>query len=336
MSMGKKTNRKNKGRNGGPSKKINITMRTALAGTAVLLAALGVFIARASWPRYEWYVEEGLESAWLRVLNTAGPPGSFKREIVFLPAGERVPENPGGFIITTSREETQAPVVVYPRLSFTLEYEGAHVLALDPWMVYRQHMFPSLSRPRVESASGGEGVLVLPGKDPAAVRAWTARMVQEAPGVFPRDQAVWDAAAASLFADGRFRRGSDAFTWQDVWYFLFDDEPAWVYAPMSRIRDLPSYRTSILAAAPFPEPGGVNVISFQARILWAIPVGNAKTRAKLKRPLEWLKSAETQTIIADELRWLPANPEGQPYDPAAMSARLAWLTASYVWEDGQK
>jgi hypothetical protein len=315
-------------------KKFNITMRTALAGTALLLAALGIFILRASWPRYVWYVEEGYESAWIRALNAAGPPGSFKKEVVVLAAGKRPPENAAGFFITARREETRAPVVVYPRLSFTLEYEGAHVLALDPWLIYRQHIFPSLSRRRVEAVSGGEGNLILPGRDAAAVRAWTARIVQEAPGIFPPEQAAWDAAAASLFSGGRFRKGSETFTWQDAWYFLFDDEPAWVYAPMSRIRELPNYRSSILAAAPFPEPGGVNVISFQARILWAIPVGKAGTQAKLKQPLEWLKSAETQTIIADELRWLPANPEGQPYDPAAMSARLAWLTASYVWEDG--
>ncbi|MDR2257636.1 MAG: hypothetical protein LBE14_00650 [Treponema sp.] len=334
-----KTNGKSGNRGGGPAgrsgKKFNITLRFALAGAALLLAALGICMAWAARPRYEWYVEEGFESAWLRVLNTAGPPGSFKSAPVVLAAGEKPPENPGGFLITTRREETRAPVIVYPRLSFTLEYEGAHVLALDPWMIYRQHIFPSLSRRRIESAAGGEGILVLPGKDPAAVRAWTARMVQEAPGIFPRDQAVWDAATASLFTGSRFQRGSDTFTWQDVWYALFGDEPAWVYAPMSRIRDLPDYRTNILAAAPFPEPGNANVISFQARILWAIPAGDAKVRAKLRQPLEWLKSAGTQTVIADNLRWLPANPEGQPYDPAAMSARLAWLTASYVWEDGR-
>jgi hypothetical protein len=120
-----------------------------------------------------------------------------------------------------------------------------------------------------------------------------------------------------------------------VWYFLFGDDPAWVYAPMSRVRDLPDYRSSILEATVFPEPGNGNTIGFQAQILWAIPAGDARTLSKLKKPLEWLKSAGTQTIIADTLRWLPANPEGQPYDPAAMSARIVWLTASYVWEDGR-
>jgi hypothetical protein len=302
---------------------------------ALVLLAAGIMAILASRPRYIWYVEEGLESEWRRVINSAGPPGDFKKTPVVLRAGEQAPEKPGGFVITTSREKTDNPVRVYPRLSFILEHEGAHVLALDPWMIFRNHEFPALSRLRVESAAGGSGDLLLPGKDPAAIRAWTARLVQEAPGVFPEDRDPWRAAEAALFDGSRFRQGSRSFTWQDVWYFLFGDEPAWVYAPMSRIRELPNYRSSILAASPFPEPGSVNAITLQAKILWAIPAGNTKTQAKMKRSLEWLKSAETQTIIAGELRWLPANPEGQPYDPAAMSARLAWLTASYVWEDGE-
>jgi hypothetical protein len=310
-----------------------------LAGAAVLLAALGVSAVLASRPRYVWYVEEGLESAWSRVINTAGSPKNFKPELAVLRPGETPPGKPGGFIITTHRdthrEKTGAPLTIYPRLSFTLEHEGAHVLALDPWMVFRNHRFPPLTRRRIEAAGGGEGMLLIPGRDPAAIRAWTARLVQEGPGVFSPDQAVWDAAEASLFADSRFRRGSDAFTWQDVWYFLFGDDPAWVYAPMSRIRDLPDYRSSILEAAVFPGPGEGDAIGFQAQILWAVPVGDGRTRSKLKNPLEWLKNAETQTMIADTLRWLPANPGGQPYDPAAMSARIAWLTASYVWEDGR-
>jgi hypothetical protein len=334
MGTEKKGNGRGRGSAGASGKKFNISLRTVLAGAALLLAILGIIAARAAWPRYEWYVEEEIESAWVRVINTAGAPDGFKKRIVTLAAGAEAPERPGGFVITTRREETTAPVVIYPRLSFTLEHQGAHVLALDPWMVYRQHMFPSLSRRRIESSGGGEGILAIPGKDPTAVRAWTARLVQSAPGVFPEEQAAWDSAAASLFTGSRFQKGSDAFTWQDVWRFLFADEPAWVYAPMSRVRDLPNYRSSILEATPFPEPGSENVIGFQARILWAIPVGDAKTQAQLAGALEWLKSAETQTVIADHLRWLPANPEGQPYDPAAMSARLAWLTASYVWEDG--
>jgi hypothetical protein len=305
-----------------------------LAGTALALALAGIVVGLALRPRYVWYVEEGLESEWRRVINTAGAPKNFQKEPVILRAGETAPARAGGFVITTRRERSENPVTVYPRLSFTLEHEGAHVLALDPWMIFRNHRFPGLSRSRIESAAGGSGELLVPGKDPAAVRAWTARMVQEAPGVFPEDPELWKAAEASLFADSRFRQGSRSFAWQDVWFFLLGENTAWTYAPLSRVRDLPNYRSSILEASPFPEPGNANVICLQARILWAIPAGNDRTRKKLEKTLDWLKAAETQTFIADTFQWLPANPDGKPYDPLAMSARLAWLTASYVWETG--
>jgi hypothetical protein len=306
-----------------------------LAGAALLLAAVGIAVGLARKPRYVWYVEEGLESEWRRVVNTAGPPKNFQKEPVILRAGETAPDTPGGFVITTRRERGENLVKVYPRLSFILEHEGAQVLALDPWMIFRNHRFPGLPRSRIESLAGGSGDLLVPGKDPAAVRAWTARLVQEAPGVFPEDRELWDAAEASLFEGRRFRQGSYSFSWQDVWFFLLGENTAWTYAPLSRVRDLPNYRSSILEASPFPEPGNVNAICLQARILWAVPAGNDQTRKKLEKALDWLKDAETQTRIADEFRWLPANPDGKPYDPLAMSARLAWLTASYVWEAGE-
>jgi hypothetical protein len=331
----KKSKKQKGGKEGAGTGPRKLPRAVIFGGAAVLLAA-GIFAALASRPRYVWYVEEGLESEWRRVINTAAPPRSFQKEPVLIRAGEKAPSSPGGFVITTIREKTEEPVTVYPRLSFVLEHEGAQVLALDPWMIFRNHQFPALPRSRVEAAGGGTGLLLIPGRDPAAVRAWTARLVQEAPGEFPADQAVWDAARTALFSGGRFQRGAETFNWSDVWAALLGDDTAWTYAPMSRVRDLPNYRASILEASPFPEPGGANAITLQARILWALPAGNAKTRARLaKRPREWLQSAKTQTIIADTLRWLPANPEGQPYDPAAMSARLAWLTASFVWEDGR-
>jgi hypothetical protein len=329
-----KSKKRNSGKRGAETRPRKLPWAVILGGAAVLLAA-GIFAALSSRPRYVWYVEAGLESEWRRILNAASPPRSFKKEPVSIRAGEKAPAGPGGFVITTVREKTENPVTVYPRLSFILEHEGAQVLALDPWMIFRNHQFPSLPRSRIE-AGGGAGLLLIPGRDPAAVRAWTARLVQEAPGKFPADQPVWDAARTALFSGGRFQRGAETFNWSDVWASLLGDAAAWTYAPMSRVRDLPNYRSSILEATPFPEPGGANAITLQARILWALPAGDAKTRARLKkRPLEWLKSAKTQTIIADTLRWLPANPEGQPYDPAAMSARLAWLTASFIWEDGR-
>jgi hypothetical protein len=278
-------------------------------------------------------VEEGLEEAWGEVLESASPPRSFKKEPVSLKRGEAPPEGARGFLITTRRAESEDPISFYPRLSFTLEYEGAHVLALDPWMIFRNHQFPSLTRSRVDSTAGGSGMLLIAGQDPASLRAGTARLSQESAGVFPRERERWEAVQDSLFTNNRFRRGSATFTWQDVWFFLLGDDPAWVYAPISKVRELPNYRSSILEATVFPEPAGtVNRIGLQARLLWAVPLGRAE---KLEKSLAWLKHWETQTIIANALRWLPADPEGKPFNPVAMSARIAWLTCAYVWEDNE-
>jgi hypothetical protein len=186
----KKLKKRGGGKAGAGARPRKLSPGAVLAAAAVLLAALGVFAVLASRPQYVWYVEEGLEPAWNRVINAAGSPKNFKGELAVLRPGETPPNKPGGFIITTHREKTGAPLTIYPRLSFTLEYEGAHVLALDPWMVFRSHRFPPLTRSRIEAAGGGEGILLLPGRDPASIRAWTARLVQEAPGVFPPDQAV--------------------------------------------------------------------------------------------------------------------------------------------------
>jgi hypothetical protein len=173
------------------------------------------------------------------------------------------------------------------------------------------------------------------GQDPAVIRAWTARLIQESPGLFPPEREAWEVLRGSLFTNSRFRQGSATFTWQDVWFFLLGTDTAWTYAPISKVRELPNYRSSILEATVFPEPAGANRFGMQARILWAIPLGNERTRAKLKKSLAWLKNWETQTIIANALRWLPADPDGKPYNPVAMSARIAWLTCSYVWEDNE-
>jgi hypothetical protein len=282
-------------------------------------------------------VEEGLEDAWEEVLETASPPRSFKKEPLILPRGESPPQEARGFLITTRRDPAaEGPISLYPRLSFTLEYEGAHVLALDPWMIFRNHQFPSLTRSRVDSLAGGTGLLLIPGQDPAAVRAWTARLIQESPGVFPQEGEPWEVLQDSLFTNNRFRQGAATFTWQDVWFFLLWNDPAWVYAPISKVRELPNYRSSILEATVFPEPAGpVNRFGLQTRLLWAIPLGDGRTLVRLGKSLEWLKHWETQTIIADVLRWVPADPDGRPFNPAAMSARIAWLTCSYVWEDNE-
>jgi hypothetical protein len=296
---------------------------------ALVFAAAVVLVLKPGASRFTWYVEEGLEAPWQEILSSA--PGNFPAQPLVLPVGESPPAGAKGFLITSRRAAAEGPVTVYPRLSFDLEYQGAHVLAVDLWMLFRNHQVPPLPRGRIDSLSGGDGMLLVPGRDEAAIGAWTAQLLQENPGLFPADREVWDRTAASLFDNERFSQGSRTFNWNDVWFFLFGGRTAWTYAPLSRVRELPDYRTSILEASVFPEKNP-QVISLQARILWAVPLGEEETVRRLDETLKWLKKAETQTLIADALHWLPADPDGKPYNPAAMSAKLAWLTASYIYE----
>jgi hypothetical protein len=324
--MNDKTKKWNSKEGQGRGRLLRRPVLIAAAALVVIGAAL-ITVSRSR--RYTWYVEEGLESAWSRVLARAGVPKGFNNEINIIKSGAPLPPDAEGFFITTRRAAASEMVTVYPRLSFDLEYAGAHVLALDPWMIFRDHRRPALMRERV--AEGGEGKLLLPGRDEGVINAWTAQLVRDREGAFPADRAAWDKVRNSLFHDKRFFRGSATLNWQDAWFFLAQEEAAWVYAPLSRVRELPNFRSSMLEASVFPAPG--NGIGLQARILWAIPQGNAKTLDRLKKePLAWLKNPAHQTIMADALEWLPADPDGEPFDPSAMTAKRAWLTASFVWE----
>jgi len=108
-------------------------------------------------------------------------------------------------------------------------------------------------------------------------------------------------------------------------------ETAWVYAPLSAIRNYPNFRKSILAATPFPEPH-TNRYSLQATLLWALPLGSPEEQKKMGQTIEWLRRPETQTVIADTLGWIPADPYGKPYDPVSLASHRNWLTAAYVYE----
>jgi hypothetical protein len=301
----------------------------ALLLIVALVFAAVALVLNLGTPKLIWYVEEGLEAPWQEILSSG--PGDFPAKPVVLPVGKSPPAGAGGVFITSRRAAAEEPVTVYPRLSFDLEYQGAHVLAVDPWMIFRSRQVPPLPRQRIDALSGGDGILLLPGRDGASIGAWIAQILQESPGVFPMDRDAWDRTAASLFDNERFYQGSRTFNWNDVWFFLLSGRTSWAYASLSKMREQPDYRTSALEASVFPGENP-QVISMQARILWAVPLGGEKTAQQLDETLEWLKKGETQTLIADALHWLPASPDGIPYNPAAMSAKLAWLTASYIYE----
>jgi hypothetical protein len=102
-----------------------------------------------------------------------------------------------------------------------------------------------------------------------------------------------------------------------------------VYAPLSAIRRYPHFRKSILVADPFPEH---NTRHLQVTLLWAVPLGSPEEQKKMGKTIAWLKKPETQTVIADNLDWIPADPYGKPYDPVSMTSHRNWLTTKYIYE----
>jgi hypothetical protein len=301
------------------------------AGAFVLLGAGLFFLLR---PKPLWYVEAGLASSWTRSLRDAENPPFNRMEL--LPE-EGQPSKAFGFIITrrgpAGERQGDAPVLLYPGLARTREYNGALVLALDPWMVFRKHQDPGLARDRVEAAGGRAGLLLLPGEDKAAVRAWLSQILQESPGVFPPGQETWAEAERNLLRSRRFQSGASSFAWNDMWIMLFRDNPAWVYAPLSLVRGLPPYRMGLLDAARFPEPSGWNEYGIQAEVLWAIPFGTDKQKQKLAGAADWLRDGKTQTQIANTLGWIPANSGGIPYNTVSRESQLTWLRSSFIWQN---
>ena len=292
-----------------------------------LLAAALVIFSGCKKQQLVWYVQPEFERAWTRFFRNAKPPVSFK-EVREWDGGE-VPEEPG-FLITTAPFEKKEKVSIYYLLPYEQEYQGAYVLALDPWMVFHKHTNPELRADRVYSERGGSGLLLITGRDSDNVDAWTARFVQQTPGVFP-DEEAWQEMEKNLFRGNRFPQGAQSYNWQDVFFRLMGNEPAWVYAPLSAIRRYQNPRKAILEATAFPERGENNQYSLQANLLWAVPVGSEKEKRKLAPVIKWLKNPATQTAIANILDWIPADPYGIPYDPVSMSAHRNWLTAAYVY-----
>jgi len=276
-----------------------------------------------------WYVQKGYERTWNQILRTGKPPVAFRDVQVWDEIG--IPPD-HGFLITTAPWEKTNKVDVYPNLSYTLEYSGAAVLALDPWMIFRKHINPGLTANRVYPDTGGDGFLLIPGKDTRYTQAWTARLVQKSPGEFPADDAVWQNCENNLFKGSRFPNGANSYNWQDVLFRLMGSERAWVYAPLSAIRDYRNPQKAVLEATAFPEIPGNKQYSLHAdKILWALPIGTDREKSKLAPVLKWLKNPATQTVIADALGWIPADPYGTPFDPVSLSSHRNWLTAKYIY-----
>ncbi|MDR0877606.1 MAG: hypothetical protein LBN21_06100 [Treponema sp.] len=316
-------------------KKIGAKRIRLLIIAASVVAAAAV-LCIVFWPRPVWYVQADFEREWIRILRQVDPP--FTRIKIY--DGD-IPQKGLGFCITgdirswagqagtEGNDAVPAAMAFYPRLSDTREYQGARVLALDPWMVFYRHAGLPLTRSRADGP--GEGTLILPGADEKAVWAWAAQSLQTQPGVFSAESGAWDAALRDLKNDSRFQPGADAYRWAEALSLLMRAENAWLYAPLSQVRELPSYRMGLLTAQHFPVKSNWNVFGLQADILWAVPVGKTGQSKKQQAWAAWLGDALTQTAIADELRWIPAHPQGAPYNPISRDAQLAWISGSFVW-----
>jgi hypothetical protein len=329
-------------------KKRGLTRRNfpkiALGGALLLLAAgAALFAVHWSRPRPAWYVEPGLEQLWGELLEKAPVPPPFTRLVAYDPAAGIRKGRYGVIIAKTLPEEGAAPsseegppLRLYPGLYQDRSgYRGAIPLVLDPWLVLRKTSDPPLTLER--ALVGGEGALIFPGAEPEAALAWVTQLLQSSPGSFPPEKQAWDDAERLLvYGNRRFQPGAPTYTWLDAWIKLLQDEAAWLYAPLSRTRGLTAYDAGRLDATIFPIPGDWNTYGLQAEILWAVPRATPKPSegqaALLNEAKAWLSSAETQTVIAGILGWIPAQAGGVPYDTLAREAQLAWFSSSFIWQ----
>jgi hypothetical protein len=294
--------------------------------------------------RLTWYVEAGLERQWRELLEKAPTPPPFTRRSVFDPA---VGTGKGRGVIISKTFPAKAaegdtapsaegpwepPLRLYPGL-YRDGCQGAIPLALDPWLVFRKTGDPPLTLERVLNPAGGAGNLILPGAESNAVHAWVTQLVQESPGNFPREKQAWDEAEQRLiYGNTRFQQGALTYTWFDLWILLLGNESAWAYAPLSMTRDLSPYDAGRLDGALFPIPRDWNTYGLQAEVLWAIPKVPGEEEAQLDQAKLWLSAAETQTLIAEILGWIPAGSGGKPRDTLARQAQVAWFSSSFVWQ----
>ena len=345
--MGKKNGRTT----GGIRKSLwrGYTSKFRLAVAALACAALGVAVAALflTMPRTVWVVDDGFREQWERVLDRAGPPRRIR--LARAPEeGRAFPKNWHGFIISArgplerAERETDAeagaddglvrPLILYPGLSGSREHGGAQLLALDPWMLFRDYKDPTVSRERVDSPKGGEGLLIIPGRDMDSRLAWTAQLLQRRSGVFPGDKAVWKDSVEGLFwNNNRFQPGAETYGWPDAMPLLYRSSPAWIYAPLSRIRQQSPLETAGLEANRYPDAEDWHEFGIQARMLWALPFGRERRLEKLGDIRAWLAAPQTQTILANALGWIPAHPAAPPYNALCRSARLAYLSSSFIW-----
>jgi hypothetical protein len=307
--------------------------------TAGIITAVVVFPGKK--PSPVWLVEEGLTEKWSSILASGGIQPPFT-DIAIYNEGS-LPENRRGYIITTKliqpfsaaaiEDDPDAMVRVYSNLAETLEYDGALLLALDPWAVFFEFTDSTLSRERVEGNGDLSGLLITPGGDPKTRIAWLSQLLQEEPGIFPGGKELWESRGITLFQSNRFQQGAFTSHWNNSWDLFLENKPSWIYAPLSMARNLRSSQSAGLVAARFPEPQRWNRYGIQAELLWAVPFGTGDDSEEINSAESWLKDGAVQTLIANTFKWIPAAPTGSPYNAFSRTVQLTWLRSSFVWED---
>lgn len=294
----------------------------------LLAVCLGVFLLAR--PRFVWVVEDQFYEKWQQIAPSA--PFRMTKMATLSAIGDTMPRRWYGYRISAP-DGDENPIRVYENPAEAGRSEGALLLALDPWLVFRRAATPPLSREMAERGPPEWGQIFIAGGDKAAVRAWTAQLLQESPGVFSRDEERWNRIGERLFIGRNFQPGAQTYRWEQVWpYLLAEDEAVWAYCPLSEIRQLPQNETNVLAADVFPARPGWSEYGLQVETLWATPYGSEKNRKKLKSAENWLQTASAQSQIADAFGWLAAHPQASPASPVLQDAHAAWIAASYVWE----
>ena len=298
----------------------------------VLFVALVLFLTR---PKLLWHVDEDFAVAWQRALNEAPPPFS-RFEVLPRTGDEPFPRNRFGFVISRNGPQGESiegvPAVLFRDLARSRTYDGWSAIALNPWLVFYKHRDPEPSRSILNNANQ-RGSLLLAGSDRGAVQAWLLQLLQESPGVFVSESEAWEEKAIALPREYPMQSGASSYAWVQVWPMLFRDEIAYLYAPLSQARALPAFRAGLLHAARFPEPSGWDRYGLQAEVLWAKGRGRSKGQKEKIAALEsWLATPQTQTIIANNIEWIPAHPSGVPYNTVSWVARQEWLRSAFIWQ----
>jgi len=309
--------------------------RVLLIGSAAFGLALLVFlILYFTRPKLLWYIDEDYSAAWNRIIKQSPPP--FPRnEVVSRSGNADFPRGRFGYIISVNGPRGErvegAPVEIYRDLSRSRAYNDWLVLAVDPWMVFRKHQDPEPDRSFLDNRNE-RGTILLAGSDKDAIQAWLYQLLQEKPGVFIQGDALWQEKAASIVRDYPFQSGALAYSWVQVWPLVFRSGQVSLYAPLSQARALQPYRMGLLDATRFPEPENWDRYGMQAVLLWAKRQGSEKQIKKMDDTDKWLKKSNTQTVIANAISWIPAHPDGKPYNTISWQSQTAWLRSSYIWQ----